>query len=189
MRMNIKNKQRSRLVAAILLVFVPTAALAVTFTGNAQFNVNLTVLGSVSKGSGTFVIDHPLDPKNKLLFHSFVESPDVKNVYDGTATLDKSGRATIALPSYFETLNKDFRYQLTPVGTAMPDLHVDSGIARNQFFIAGGAPGGEVSWQVTGVRHDPYILAHPIVPEVDKGPGEMVDKGVYLFPDAYEHKK
>jgi hypothetical protein len=38
-----------------------------------------------------------------------------------------------------------------------------------------------VSWQVTGIRHDPYILAHPIQVEVDKGPGQPVDKGDCLF--------
>jgi hypothetical protein len=37
---------------------------------------NLTVNGTLAKGSGSFVIDHPLDPANKYLYHSFVESPE-----------------------------------------------------------------------------------------------------------------
>ena len=65
--------------------------------------------GTIGKGAGSFVIDHPLDPRNKLLYHSFLESPDVKNIYDGVATLDKNGEAVIKLPRYFEALNKDFR--------------------------------------------------------------------------------
>ena len=50
------------------------------------------VTGSISKGSGTFKIDHPLDPENKYLYHSFVESPDMMNVYNGNAVLDNPGQ-------------------------------------------------------------------------------------------------
>ncbi len=154
------------------------------FTQNAAASGNFAVTGAISKGSGTFVIDHPLDPKNKLLYHSFVESPDVKNFYDGIATLDKKGEAVIRLPAYFDALNKDIRYQLKPIGAPMPDLYVKEEEHDNRFAIGGGVPGGKVSWQITGIRHDPYILANPIVPEVEKGPGEAVDKGEYLF-DGY----
>jgi len=65
---------------------------AVYFTGN----VNIT--GTLTKGGGSFRIDHPLDPANKYLQHSFVESPDMKNVYDGVVVLDANGRATVDLP-------------------------------------------------------------------------------------------
>jgi hypothetical protein len=44
--------------------------------GNGFFAGNLQVNGNVSKGGGSFRIDHPLDPENKYLYHSFVESPD-----------------------------------------------------------------------------------------------------------------
>jgi hypothetical protein len=84
--------------------------------GNANFNENVSIGGSLSKGSGSFRIDHPLDPANKYLYHSFVESPDMMNVYNGNVVTDKNGRATVALPDYFEALNRDFRYQLTVVG-------------------------------------------------------------------------
>ena len=57
------------------------------------------------------MIDHPLDPANKYLYHSFVESPDMKNIYDGVITTDANGDATVVMPDYFEALNKDFRYQ------------------------------------------------------------------------------
>ena len=76
--------------------------------------------GTLSKGGGSFKIDHPLDPAHKYLYHSFVESPDMKNVYDGTVTVDPEGRATVALPDWFETLNRDFRYQLTAIGAPAP---------------------------------------------------------------------
>src|SRR5439155_4653766 len=85
-----------------------------TYAGYFSGNVNIT--GSIAKGSGTFKIDHPLDPENKYLYHSFVESPDMMNMYNGIAVLGADGEAWVELPKYFEALNKEFRYQLTCVG-------------------------------------------------------------------------
>ena len=155
-------------------------------TTNSSITGALAVTGALSKGSGSFLIDHPLDPKNKLLYHSFVESPDVKNIYDGVATLDEFGEAQIQLPSYFEALNKDFRYQVKPINTPSPNLYIKEEVSDNRFTIAGGEPHARVSWQVTGIRHDPYILEYPIEVEVEKGPNQLVDKGEYLFPELYE---
>lgn len=150
-------------------------------TVNAQIKGNLLVTGNLSKGAGTFVIDHPLYPRTKLLYHSFVESPDAKNLYDGIATLDSKGEVTIALPAYFMALNQDFRYQFFPIDAAMPSLYIKSEIKDNHFTIAGGKSGGKISWQVTGNRHDPYILLHPIIPEVRKNASTPVSKGQCLF--------
>lgn len=152
-----------------------------TISVNTKAASNFNVRGSVSKGSGTFVIDHPLHPATELLYHSFVESPDVKNLYDGIATLDQSGAAKIQLSSYFDALNNNVRYQFFPLDVAMPNLYVKDEEHDNQFSLSGGVAGGRVSWQVTGIRHDPYILAHPIIVEVDKGPGQPVNKGDCLF--------
>ncbi len=74
------------------------------------------------------------------------------NIYTGNAILDNSGEAVVSLPKWFEALNADFRYQLTAIGAAAPNLHVAQEIANHQFSIGGGAPGMKVSWQVTGVR-------------------------------------
>jgi len=167
-------------VASIALVpFVVFGQL--TLTGNVKFLGDLSVGGQLQKGSGTFAIDHPLKPKTHLLFHSFVESPDVKNIYDGVTKLDSNGEAVIELPSYFEALNTDYRYLFFPLGEPMPDLYIKEGVIGNSFTIAGGAPEEEVSWQITGIRHDPFIQAYPIEVEVEKGPGQIVDKGEYLF--------
>jgi len=81
----------------------------VNINGTTSITGNLNVSGALSKGSGTFKIDHPLDPTNKFLYHSFVESPDMKNIYDGVVVLNGNGEAEVMLPSYFESLNKDFR--------------------------------------------------------------------------------
>ncbi len=168
-------------ILILIAILLPVAVGAVVLTGDVKFLGNLAITGALSKGSGTFEIDHPLDPKNKLLFHSFVESPDVKNIYDGIATLNENGEAIIKLPDYFMALNKDFRYQFMGMGEASPNLYIKSEIKDNQFTIAGGSPGQKISWQVTGIRHDPFILKYPIIPEVEKGPGQLMDKGECLF--------
>jgi hypothetical protein len=146
-------------------------------TGNASVGGNVTVAGTLSKGGGSFTIDHPLDPDNKYLQHSFVESPDMMNVYNGNATLDAGGEAWVALPEWFEALNRDFRYQLTPLGAPGPNLYVAAKVSGNRFRIAGGVPGGEVSWQVTGIRQDAWANANRIAVEKDK---PVSERGTYL---------
>lgn len=172
----------------------PTQAYAggITLSNEATITGNASVLGTLAKGAGTFVIDHPLDPKNKLLYHSFVESPNMMNIYDGIATLDENGNATIELPSYFLALNRDFRYLGTPIGEPMPNLFVKTEVRRRYFIwgdtilkISGGAPNGRISWQVTGTRHDPFARLRPIRVEVPKGPDEIVDVGEFVCPECY----
>jgi hypothetical protein len=148
--------------------------------GNAgNFIGNVSITGNVSKGGGSFKIDHPLDPTNKYLYHSFVESPDMMNIYNGNVTLDTKGEATVTMPEWFQALNQDFRYQLTAVGAPGPNLYIASKIESNTFKIAGGTPNSEVSWQVTGIRHDDYANAHRIPVEEEKAQN---DKGTYLYP-------
>jgi hypothetical protein len=147
-----------------------------------QFIGGVQVLGTLRKSAGSFQIDHPLDPANKYLYHSFVESPDMKNFYDGVATLDARGETWVVLPAWFDALNREFRYQLTALGQPAPSLHVKDEIAGNRFRIAGGAPGQRVSWQVTGTRHDAYAEAHRIPVEADKPASE---RGKYLHPDLF----
>ena len=144
------------------------------------FNGNVHVNGTLSKGGGSFKIDHPLDPANKYLYHSFVESPDMMNIYNGNVTLDEQGEATVELPDWFEALNRDFRYQLTLIGALGARLYIAAGNRRTTpFAIAGGEPGMKVSWQVTGIRQDAYANAHRIPVEEDK-PAE--ERGLYLHP-------
>ncbi len=166
--------------AGALSVFIP-AATALTINQSTQAKSSFAITGAISKGSGTFLIDHPVDPSNKLLYHSFVESPDVKNIYNGVAILDGNGAATIRLPSYFDALNGDVRYQFSPIGQAMPNLYIAQEEKANRFTIGGGAPGGKVSWQISGIRRDPYILKNPIQVEVEKGPGKLMNKGECVY--------
>jgi hypothetical protein len=145
-------------------------------------NGNLILTGVVFAAAKDFKIDHPLDPANKYLYHASIESSEMKNIYDGIATLDAAGSATVALPDWFEAVNGDFRYQLTAMGAPGPNLHIAQEISNHQFTIGGGQPGMKVSWQVTGVRHDAYAKAHPLHVSVDKPEGE---RGYYIHPDLY----
>ena len=137
--------------------------------------------GTIFNGAAAFRIDHPLDPENKYLSHSVVESPDMKNIYDGVSGFDEAGEVIVTLPEWFEALNEDFRYQLTPMGAAFVP-YVAEEIAGNQFKIGGGIPGRKVSWQVTGIRHDAFANAHRIHVEKPK-PAAAV--GTYLHPEAF----
>src|SRR5205814_6405285 len=102
--------------------------------------------------------------------------------YNGNVTTDRRGRAVVVLPDWFEALNRDFRYQLTAIGTFARAI-VGERIAGNHFTILTDKPGVEVSWQVTGIRKDAYANAHRIPVEEDKPAGE---RGTYLHPEAYE---
>ena len=146
------------------------------------FQGNVVVTGTLSKGSGAFKIDHPQDPKNKYLSHSFVESPDMLSLYTGNVVLDAQGAATVGLPDWFEALNREFRYQLTAIGAPAPSLYIAEEVSQHHFKIAGGQPGMKVSWQVTGIRHDPYAEQNRIPVEEWKSAAE---RGKYLHPAAY----
>ncbi len=147
------------------------------------FAGNANVTGTLSKGAGSFKIDHPLDPYNRYLYHSFVESPEMMNIYNGQARIDANGTATVQMPDYFQALNRDFRYQLTPIGAPMPNLYIAHEMTeQGVFVIAGGVPGAKVSWQVTGVREDAFANANRIPVEEWKS-GDAVGK--LLHPESF----
>ena len=162
-----------------------TNSLAGFFEGDVTISGNLNITGSISKGSGTFKIDHPLDPENKYLVHSFVESPDMMNVYNGNATTDANGLAIIELPEYVEVSNKDFRYQLTPIGQFAQCI-VKEEVNGDKFVIQTDKPNVKVSWQVTGIRNDPYAKENRVIVEEEKSTNE---KGHYLHPEVYGKDK
>ncbi len=153
-----------------------------------------------ASGTKSFRIDHPADPENKYLLHYCTESPEALNFYSGKVTLDSDGRATVRMPDYFASINKDPRYTLTPMGAAMPMLHIDQEIDEAalttgnaiepgepipacSFTIAGGAPNARVSWRVEALRNDRYIQRRGAPVETDKPEGE---KGLYQIPDLYD---
>jgi hypothetical protein len=141
------------------------------------------VVGTLFKSSGAFRIDNPLDPAHSYLQHSFVESPDMKNIYDGTVRTNSKGFVTVKLPAYFQALNKDFRYQLTLLGKEAwgAQAIVWEKVHNNRFVIRSN-PGVQVSWQVTGIRKDAWANAHRIQTVVPKT-GSADNK--YVHPELY----
>ncbi len=149
------------------------------------FDGHLNATGNITGASKSFKIDHPLDPQNKYLLHTSVESPDMMNIYNGNVVLDGNGEAVVVMKDWFEALNMDFRYQLTCIGGFSP-VYIAEEINNNQFKIAGGTSGMKVSWQVTGIRHDAYANANRIPVEEMK---KEKERGKYLHPEAFNMPK
>jgi hypothetical protein len=149
----------------------------------ALFEGTVETRGRIIKRGGGTQIDHPRDPENKYLNHFFVESDEMKNVYDGVVQLDQDGAAWVELPEWFETYNRDYRYHLTAIGRPAPELHIAEEIAGNWFRIAGGTEGLKVSWQVTGVRQDRWAEANRVDVEEYKADE---DQGRFIYPELYD---
>ncbi len=164
-------------------VFTSGGSVGLVATGPTagQFFGDVDVTGTLHKGGGGFRIDHPLDPANAYLSHSFVESPEMLNVYRGTVTTDLDGDATVELPAYVEALNGDLSYHLTVVGGAST-VGVTQPLENNRFSLHTELPGAGVCWLVFGVRQDAWAQAHRIQVEEPK-PDQ--DRGRYLHPDLF----
>ncbi len=146
-----------------------------------RFFGDVQVGGTLSKSGGSFRIDHPLDPKNKYLSHSFVESPDMMNIYNGNVTTDRDGYAVVEMPDWFEALNRDFRYQLTVIGEFAQAIVAEE-MQDRAFVVRTDKPNIRVSWQVTGIRQDAWANANRIPLEQDKPSSE---RGRYLHPRLF----
>jgi hypothetical protein len=150
-------------------------------TGKVNFQNDAQVIGNLSKGGGSFKIDHPLDPENKYLYHSFVESPDMLNIYNGNIMTDAEGNAIVEMPDYFEALNMDFQYHLTVIG-GFAKAMVLKEIQNRKFEIKTNKPNIKVSWMVTGIRNDAFAQTNRIPTEVLKN---KEDKGKFLHAEAF----
>jgi hypothetical protein len=149
----------------------------VNTTGAVVVNGNFTALGVKA-----FTMDHPLDPTNKTLMHAAIESNEVLNSYSGNITTDANGKAIVTLPDYFEAINKDFRYQLTVMGTFAQAI-ISKEVSNNKFEIATNQPNVKVSWEVKGVRNDARMKKFPFKSVEEKSAKE---KGKYIDPIAYD---
>jgi hypothetical protein len=137
-----------------------------------------------ASGVKSFMIDHPLDPGSKYLRHFAIESPEVLNLYRGTAVLDANGVAEVQLPSYFHAINIDFSYQLTPVGSAAALFVAQEIDGRGRFQIAGGSPGQKVCWSVYADRNDAFVQQNPESIQVEPMK-RAADVGLYLQPELH----
>jgi hypothetical protein len=148
------------------------------------FNGNVNITGTLTSGVKDFQIDDPLDPAHKYLRHTSVESSDMMDIYNGNVRTDGKGFATVQMPRWFQALNRSFRYQLTILGHAPWDTQarIWNEIRNNHFTIRTNHPDVRVSWQVTGIRHDPYANAHRTQAVAPKS---KADRGNYLHPELY----
>lgn len=167
-----------------LFASTPTASgWAGYFNGDVYVTGDIDVLGTVYAASKSFKIDHPIDPENKDLVYTSIESNEMLNVSSGNVVTDSQGFATVQMPDYFEAANKDFRYQLTVIGTFEQAI-VKEKIADNKFVIQTSAPNVEVSWQVTSVRNDKWANANRVEAVQQKeNPGE------YIHPEVYGQER
>jgi hypothetical protein len=124
---------------------------------------NVTISGSLSKGSGSFKIDHPVKPDTHHLVHSFIEGPQADNLYrgkvtliDGKATvnLDEAGRMT---EGTFVALNGNVQcFTTNEDGWTQIRGKVKGNILTIEAQDT--ACTDEVSWLVIGERHDQHML-------------------------------
>lgn len=124
----------------------------IRLTGSTTFENHVYIAGDLDvAGAKNFRMPHPLKP-GYWLRHGSTESPVSGTEYTGRVTLDENGEAKVALPDYFEALNKPEgrTIQLTPVGRPFA---VGADDIEDGSFTAYGEPGREVCWLVKAERY------------------------------------
>ncbi|MBE0563594.1 MAG: hypothetical protein IH622_22640 [Ochrobactrum anthropi] len=124
----------------------------------------VAVAGTLSKGGGTFLIDHPLDPFNKNLRHGFVEAPRYDLIYRGTVQL-VDGRATVDIDAASNMTSGTFA-ALTG-NAVVTSLQNQDGFTRLKPGVINGGSfeiiceeetcTDFVSWVVIAERNDPFV--------------------------------
>jgi hypothetical protein len=146
-----------------------TRYITMNSSGNLEINTGLYVGGTLSKSAGSFTIDHPLKPDTHYLQHSFVESPDMLNIYRGNGQI-VDGECKIEMPDWFSSLNgeiqDDYSYQLTSIGQ-QNDLWVKEEMSNGKVTFAG-EKDGKFSYIITAIRHDDYAKKNRIQVELEK---------------------
>ncbi len=153
---------------------------------SARFGGLVEIDGGVASPSVVTRMDHPLDPANKFLVHTAINSSEALNQYSGNVTTDDQGSATVLLPDWFEAENTDFRYQLTVISGQFAQAVIVQKVAGHRFVISTNVPRVEVSWLLTARRNDLYIKAHPMVAEQEK---PINERGTYRHPELYGQPK
>ena len=124
---------------------------------------NVVVSGALSKGSGSFRIDHPLKPETHELVHSFTESPQADLLYSGTSNLI-DGAAEINLDEFhrmtegtFVALNRNIRVFTTNETDWEP---IRGSVTGNILSIScrDASCSDKVSWMVIGERQDQHMI-------------------------------
>jgi len=125
---------------------------------------NLNVVGALSKGSGSFKIDHPLEAKKDThhLIHSFIEGPQADNIYRGKVDL-VNGSATVNIDTVagmtegtFVALNREV--QCFTTNESNWDA-VKGSVSGNILTIESqnSESTATISWLVIGERQDSHM--------------------------------
>jgi len=136
------------------------------FLSSTQFNMagNGVFSGSISKGSGSFKIDHPLPEKTDThhLVHSFVESPQADNIYrgkvnlvDGSATVNIDDAAGMTEGTYVLLNTNTQCFTSNESGWTAVKGSVSGNILT---ITAQESCSDTISWMVVGERHDQHML-------------------------------
>ena len=125
----------------------------------------MTVVGAVSKGSGSFNVEHPLESKKDThrLVHSFIEGPKADLIYRGVIDLT-DGSAEINVDTVsgmtegtFVSLNRCVRVLTS--NESNWDA-VKGSITGNELTIESNVETSTacISWMVVGERYDQHML-------------------------------
>jgi hypothetical protein len=143
-------------VAGVYGAFVKNLSIYGPPTNRVDMDNDCWVHGSLSKGSGSFDIEHPV-VEGKRLRHSFIEGPQADLIYRGTTELG-------AAPT---VINMDTEFNMTP-GTwealnctpwsivSASGKVVEWGFEGSTLTITGDE-GTTCMWMVIGERHDPHM--------------------------------
>jgi hypothetical protein len=119
----------------------------------------MTAAGAFTAVTKNFRIVHPLN-KKKYLTHSCIEGPEIAVFYRGEGRTNKSGRATVKLPDYFEALTHESgrTVQLTALiededGEEFGQLAA-SRVEDGTFGVRSSLPLQQFYWEVKAVRAD-----------------------------------
>ena len=129
-------------------------------------NSGAAITGALSKSSGSFKIDHPIEAKAEThhLVHSFVEGPQADNIYRGTVDL-VDGAASVNIDTAsgmtdgtFAALNGNVQCFTS---NESDFTAVKGSVSTNVLSIAAqdNTSNATVSWMVVGERHDPHMIA------------------------------
>jgi len=134
-------------------------------SSNLRMSSGLVVDGALSKGSGSFRIEHPLPEKSAThqLVHSFIEGPQADLIYrgkvvliDGKASVNIDAAATMT-EGTFEVLCRDVQcFTTNESGWTAVRGKVTGNILTIEAKDADCVD--EISWMVIGERQDPHMM-------------------------------
>jgi len=141
-----------------------TSALRIYSTSSGSPTAAISATGALSKASGSFKINHPLESKKDThyLVHSFIEGPQADLIYRGKVTLS-SGTATVNIDTVSGMTDGTFVALNTNVQCFTSNesgwTAIKGSVSGNTLTIIAqdNSCTDTISWMVVGERHDPHM--------------------------------